>query len=472
MLKRLEEGVILKLDKEIPLVMLIEMSTEALTVSRLVRRMKNVLEIEVGEVWVEGEISNLRKQASGHQYFSLKDANAQISAVFFKGSAARSKVNLEDGKKLKIFGEVSIYEARGTMQLIVRKVEEIGQGDLQARFEQLKKALHGEGLFDQDRKKPLPPFPHRIGVVTSPTGAALQDMLNVLSRRAPWVEVFLYPCRVQGKGAEKEIVAGIKRFGSAALKGEPAVDVVIIGRGGGSLEDLWNFNEEEVARAISECPTPLVSAVGHEIDFTISDFVADERAPTPSAAAELVVPDREELLVKVEAKRLRLERHVKSVFSNYSQQLKRLHEGALSRSSERVLKEPQMRLAELEQALNTAFHSHTQRKSQAFMQAQLRLRSKHPQHFVERRAQILSVLKSSLQQSMAVRLEKHTSTLARLASLRSALGPDSAFERGFSIAYDEEGKIIRSAKQAREEKKLTTRFHDGVVESEVTPTSD
>ena len=280
-----------------------------LTVTQLVRRLRNLLEIEVGEVWVEGEVSNLRKQASGHWYFSLKDEHAQVACAMFGAIRREGSSVLADGVKVRVFAEPTVYEARGQLQIVVTRVERAGLGDLQARFEALKARLNAEGLFDPAAKRPLPRFPHTIGIVTSPTGAALRDILNILGRRAPWVRVVLAPVRVQGKGAEAGIARAIGRLGNPAAHGIPRCDVLIVGRGGGSLEDLWNFNEEVVARAIAACPIPVVSAVGHEIDFTIADFVADLRAPTPSAAAELVVPDRTDLLRHLTALRRQLGRH-------------------------------------------------------------------------------------------------------------------------------------------------------------------
>ena len=246
--------------------------------------MKNLLEIQVGEVWVEGEVSNLKKQGSGHWYFSLKDAGAQISCAMFGARKREGSDALEDGAKVRVFAEASVYEARGQLQIIVQKAERAGAGDLQAKFEALKRKLAAEGLFDADRKMAIPGFPQKIGIITSGTGAALQDILNVLTRRAPWVQPVLFPVRVQGRGAEMEIAQAIAKMGDPEKFGYPRCDVLIVGRGGGSIEDLWNFNEEVVARAIAACPVPIISAVGHEIDFTIADFVADVRAATPSAA--------------------------------------------------------------------------------------------------------------------------------------------------------------------------------------------
>lgn len=253
-------------------------------VAELTRRIKALLESDIGMVWVEGEVSNARTYPSGHLYFTLKDESAQLSAVLFRGVASASKVAVKDGAKVRILGELTVYEQRGQYQLIVRRVEEAGLGDLQRAFEELKARLTAEGLFDPARKKRLPLLPRTIGVVTSPAGAVIRDILNVLGRRFPDRHVVLAPVRVQGAGAAAEIAAAID-----LLNARGGVDVLIVGRGGGSLEDLWAFNEEVVARAIARSRIPVISAVGHETDFTICDFVADVRAPTPSAAAELVI---------------------------------------------------------------------------------------------------------------------------------------------------------------------------------------
>ena len=234
----------------------------AMSVTQLVRRIKNLLEIQLGHVWVEGEVSNLRRQPSGHWYFSLKDEGAQISCVMFGARRREGVQAMEDGARVRVMAEASVYEARGQLQIVVTRVEAAGVGDLQRRFEELKRKLQLEGLFDAGRKKPIPGFPRVIGLVTSGAGAALQDILNVLGRRAPWVTAVLFPVRVQGKGAEREIAEAVRQMGEPEKYGHPRCDVLIVGRGGGSLEDLWNFNEEMVARAIAACPIPVISACG------------------------------------------------------------------------------------------------------------------------------------------------------------------------------------------------------------------
>src|SRR6516165_5522572 len=246
-----------------------------LTVSELTRTVRDVLEGQIGDVWVEGEISNYRKQSSGHHYFTLKDDRSQIACVMFARSyGAQAQIQLSDGMKVQAYGRVTVYEARGQYQLIIQLVQSKGQGLLQARFEALKRKLLAEGLFEKDRKRALPKFPRRVALVTSPTGAALQDMLNIFQRRNPWLSILICPVRVQGDGAAAEISEMIRHVSAHAQ--EFKVDVMIVGRGGGSFEDLWEFNEESVARAIYSSLVPVVSAVGHEIDFTIADFVADD----------------------------------------------------------------------------------------------------------------------------------------------------------------------------------------------------
>ncbi|MCH8137038.1 MAG: exodeoxyribonuclease VII large subunit, partial [Proteobacteria bacterium] len=261
----------------------------AITVSQLNRKAKMLLEQGLARLWVEGEISNLARPASGHMYFSLKDDGAQIRAAFFRQRQRGPTIQLKDGDKVLAYGRVSIYEARGDYQLIVEQIEPAGAGALKREYDKLRLKLAAEGLFDEDRKQPLPKLPQRIGVITSPSGAAVRDILTVLRRRFPSVPVTIYPAAVQGDAAPGELIAAL----ADAVRRDDC-DVLIMGRGGGSIEDLWAFNNEQLARAIAACPIPLVSAVGHEVDFTIADFVADVRAPTPTAAAALVVPDRAE----------------------------------------------------------------------------------------------------------------------------------------------------------------------------------
>ena len=439
----------------------------ALSVTQLLRRMKLVLEGEIGELWVEGEVSNLKKQGSGHWYFSLKDEGAQIQCVMFSAAKREGAAALIDGAKVRVFAEASVYEARGQLQVIVRQVERAGAGDLQAKFEQLKRRLQEEGLFDAERKKPLPFFPRVVGIVTSESGAALQDMLNVLSRRAPWVKVVLYPVRVQGKGAEFEIAKAIERMGRPDDFGLPRCEVLIVGRGGGSIEDLWNFNEEIVARAIAACPLPIISAVGHEIDFTIADFVADLRAPTPSAAAELVVPDAATLRARLAQLRRRCERMIQERLSQDRRQLETLRRGVLQRDGERLLREPVMRLDALADRLLSALESSLGASQIKLRELGLRHRGHHPARVLERRVESLLTTRKQFETACANAVQHKGERLMQLAGLLRALGPESAFQRGFSITLDSQGRLVRSAHELKPGDELRTRFADGEARSRV-----
>jgi exodeoxyribonuclease VII large subunit len=298
------------------------------SVTEVTQDIKVILEANFEGLWVEGEISNLRSPSSGHFYFTLKDNNAQLPAVLFRGSAMAVKCRLHDGLKVLVFGGIDVYEKQGKYQLLVRKIEPKGLGDLQLAFEQLKKKLFAEGLFDEDRKKKLPLLPERIGIVTSPTGAAIRDILNIIERRFSNSNIIINPVRVQGEGAAQEIAEAVDEFNRM---GE--VDVIIVTRGGGSIEDLWCFNEEAVARAIYRSRIPVVSAVGHEIDYTISDFVADLRCPTPSAAAELVIGKKSEMIDSITGMRDALNYMIENTIQEYINRLRLAQEN-------RVFKDP------------------------------------------------------------------------------------------------------------------------------------
>ena len=440
---------------------------QALSVTQLLRRMKHALESQVGELWVEGEVSNLKKQGSGHWYFSLKDAGAQIQCAMF---GARKRVGadaLEDGAKVRVFAEATVYEARGQLQIIVQQVERAGAGDLQARFEALKRKLHAEGLFDAERKRRIPAFPKRIGLITSESGAALQDILNVLTRRAPWVQAVLMPVRVQGRGAELEIARAIERMGRPEAFGLPRCEVLIVGRGGGSIEDLWNFNEEVVARAIAACPIPIISAVGHEIDFTIADFVADLRAPTPSAAAELAVADGAELSERLAQWRLRLQRLTRERLTRASLALSALKRGVLQRDGEKLLREPMLRLDTARGRLGQAVRAAVDAAAVRLDAARAGHRAHPPARVIERRLEFLTHVARRLERAGSEPLHRRTEQLARLRGLVRALGPESAFQRGFSITLGADGKALRSAAGLQAGDLLRTKWRDGEASSRV-----
>lgn len=439
--------------------------SKTLSVTQLLRRIKNVVEIEVGEVWVEGEVSNLKKQASGHWYFTLKDDHAQIQCAMFGARKRSGHEALQDGAKVRVFAETTIYEARGSLQIIVMRAEAAGLGDLQAKFEALKRQLNAEGLFAAERKKAIPRFPRRIGIVTSETGAVIQDIQQVIARRAPWVRLYLLPVRVQGKGAEREIAAAIAAFSDPERFGLPSCDVLIVGRGGGSLEDLWCFNEEIVARAIARCPIPVISAVGHEIDFTIADFVADLRAPTPSAAAELAVPDSAELANRLQLLHRRIKQNTAARLQQWQYQLEAMRRGALQRRGERLLREPVMRLDNIRDRLQRAIERQWQQRMQRLEQLQTAHRTLHPRLILQRRETGLEELRRRLHGTMQQAILHQENHLRHLEVMLRTLGPESSLQRGYSITFDEKGNIIRSAKDVSEGMNLTTRLADGSVKS-------
>jgi len=439
----------------------------AISVTQLARRIRNLLEIEVGDVWVEGEISNLRKQASGHWYFSLKDESAQISCAMFGARRRTGHEVIEDGAKVQIFGEASFYEARGSTQLIVKKAKAVGLGDLQARFEALKHKLDQEGLFSRDRKRALPRFPRVVGIVTSPTGAALQDMKNIFLRRAPWLTIVLFSVAVQGKGAERGIAQAIRRAGKASAEGLPQPEVLIVARGGGSLEDLWNFNEEIVARAIAACPIPVISAVGHEIDFTISDFVADLRAPTPSAAAELAVPDQAELRERIGSLGSRLKRVVEGRLNRLADQLDYCERSLFSQPAEKKLQYPIFRLEGLRRAFLTAVKDSMRDRERLIEDYQANWKHYHPREVFKRRQEKLDASQSDFINAAEAALGAQENRVEQLGSLLQALGPGSIFKRGFSVTYRADGEILKSIDTVSPGDELTTEVGDGKIKSVV-----
>lgn len=443
-------------------------SSKTLTVTQLLRRMKQLLEMQIGQVWIEGEVSNLRKQASGHWYFSLKDEGAQISCAMFGARKRTGAEFLEDGRKFRVLAEASVYEARGQLQVIVLQVKVAGIGELQAKFEQLKQTLAARGWFDAAHKQALPAFPRVIGLITSGSGAALQDMLQVLGRRAPWVQPVLMPVRVQGRGAEREIALAIEQMGAPERWNLPRCDVLIVGRGGGSLEDLWNFNEEIVARAIFDCPIPIISAVGHEIDFTIADFVADLRAPTPSAAAELAVPDGAECRARVDQLQRRAQRVMAGSYERAQARLDQLRRSLARRAGPRLLMEQMLRVDHLRQQLELLSRARLAHSQARLAQLSSRHLAQRPDQVLDRRERAFNDLRHRLQRSARDRLAVYQQTLHQQHAILRALGPISVFQRGFSITLDREGKLIRSAKQLASNTEMITQFADGRVTSHVT----
>lgn len=440
---------------------------QVMSVTEVTRQILTLLEKNIGTVWIEGEISNYRKHSSGHHYFTLKDADAQIACVLFARTASTlQRLVLTEGMAVQLFGDVTVYQARGQYQLIVQLIQTKGHGLLQAKLEALKAKLSAEGLFDTARKRSLPRFVRRIGVVTSPTGAAIADFLNVLHRRHPGLQVVINPVRVQGQGAAAEIAAAIADF-SKEKKTIGLIDLIVVTRGGGSLEDLWEFNEESVVRAIAESPVPVVSAIGHEIDFTLSDFVTDLRAPTPSAAAELIAADAITLLEKANFLLMHLMRAVMNSIERSKNKLFYLEATPFFRSSERLLAELQQRKDGIEEKLFRQISERCEKLSSSLTTITVHLRSLHPHaRLVEARHHF-----HSYQQRLRGQMVHNKQLLAaRVENLRSsmaALNPDATLARGFTITRNEEGQILTSSKKRTEGEKLNTQFFDGIISSTI-----
>ena len=435
------------------------------SVTEVTATVRRLLEERVGTVWVTGEVSNLRVQSSGHIYFSLKDANAQLACVCFRDDARATRDLLQDGRKVVLKGNVTVYEARGQYQLIVTNVELEGVGALQVAFEKLKQKLAAEGLFAPERKRSIPELLHRIGIVTSPTGAALRDVLHVIERRQPSLEIVLARCRVQGQGAADEIACGIRWLNEWAA-GRHRLDAILVTRGGGSLEDLWAFNEETVARAIFHSEVPIVSAVGHEIDFTISDFVADLRAATPSAAAEMLtegmVRRRQWLreatphLFDLIGQRLRAERQN---WTRLAARMARSH-------PRRVLNERLQRLDGAQTALVRCTKKELRRHQLDVLGFSQRLARVKPSRTIALRRQVLAELKRRLQDVAHHALGSHDQRLQVAATRLRLLSPQHVLERGFSITRDaSSGKVIRDAKQVGAGQRLKTKLAHGEIRS-------
>lgn len=436
---------------------------KALTVTQLTRRVKEALERQLGALWVTGEISNHRLQSSGHHYFTLKDAGAQLSCVLFKGSAQFVRTPLADGLMVQVYGEITVYEARGQYQMLVKKVQAAGQGALQMRFEELKRRLAAEGLFDGEYKQEIPRLPRVVAIVTSPTGAALQDMLNILRRRAPWLRILIAPVRVQGAGAEHEIAAALQLLTEENGRALPQIDTVVVARGGGSLEDLWCFNEEVVARAIFACPLPVISAVGHEIDFTIADFVADLRAPTPSAAAELLAPDHGELMAALGQQERRMTRCAQQAVERGRRVVELMSRGPLQYDVERLLLPWRQRLDTMGEGWERLAREDVQRRVAGVQLLQHRFEMQRPDRQLAERAATLEVLGERLNARVAAAMERRRAVLENQAGLLRTLGPEATLERGFTCTLDAQGRVVREAGQLQPGDEFETRFRRGKV---------
>src|SRR5881227_1290577 len=421
---------------------LFQQTSKVLTVSELTRTIRGTLEAKFGAVWVQGEISNYKAHPNGHQYFTLKDARAQIACVIWRDTMGPLRTPLADGARVQIYGNVSVFEARGQYQLNVQILQTRGAGLLQAKFEALKRKLEAEGLFDAARKRTLPKFPKRIGIVTSPSGAAIRDMLNVLRRRAPWLSILISPVRVQGSGAAQEIAVAIRELAKPNENFSP-VDLIVVTRGGGSIEDLWEFNEEIVARTIADVTVPIVSAIGHEIDFTICDFVADLRAPTPSAAAELIVPDIVDL-----------RRHMDACARGIGREL-------VNR-----LRDSQQRMDHARETLRRCLAHKIDNYRRGLSHALATLQARSPVRELMMRRNRFGDLQRRFTELPTRGLENARHRFQRIEGILRVLGPDATLRRGYSITRNERGELIRTIAVVHPKMKIRTRVSDGEFESQ------
>src|SRR6266496_2501572 len=410
-----------------------QQTSKVFTVAELTRAIRGTLETKFGAVWVQGEISNYKLHPSGHQYFTLKDTRAQIACVIFRNTMPPLRTPLADGAQLQVYGNVSVFEARGQYQLSVQILQPRGLGLLQAKFEALKRKLEAEGLFDAARKRALPKFPRRIGIVTSPSGAAIRDILNILKRRGPWLQILINPVRVQGVGAAQEIAVAIREL-AMPNKNWSSADVIVVTRGGGSIEDLWEFNEEIVARAIFNSSVPVVSAVGHEIDFTICDFVADLRAPTPSAAAELIVPDI-----------IDLRRHMDNCTR------------AIGRELFNRVRDAQQRLDHARETLRRCLSHKIDSYKRGLLHIIRALQTRSPaRELIMRRNRLVDLNRRLLTSPPRV-VENAKQRFRRIEGILRVLGPDATLRRGYSITTNDHGEVIRTVAAIHSRMKIRTR---------------
>jgi exodeoxyribonuclease VII large subunit len=437
-----------------------QQNRQILTVSQLNRAAKDLLETYLPLLWVEGELSNLSAPSSGHWYFTLKDGGAQVRCAMFRNRNLLVRFKPEAGKKVVVRAKVSLYEGRGDYQLIVEHMEPAGAGDLQRQFELLKEKLQAEGLFDVDHKKPLPPWPRRLGIVTSPTGAAVHDILHVLRRRFPALPVIILPVAVQGNEAAGQIAAAIEIANRHDL-----CDVLIVGRGGGSLEDLWVFNEEIVARAIYASEIPLVSAVGHEVDFTIADFVADVRAPTPSAAAELISPDCQALLHKLRQHKHQLARCMAAHLRQHRQQVNHLR-ARLQHPGQKLQAQAQ-KLDHLEIRLRRAMSASLHQAHQRVERFEHKLQRFNPQRLLASHAHHLQVLTLRLEAAQRKQQDARQQRLQQAAGLLQSVSPLNTLSRGYTILLTQEGRAVRRADEVVSGQELTAKLHQGELVCEV-----
>jgi len=435
------------------------------SVTELSREIKGMLEGKFPDVWVAGEVSNFRAAGSGHYYFTLKDANAQLRAICFRNQARYLKFKPQDGISVIARGRLGVYEARGEYQLYVELLEPAGLGALQLAFEQLKARLAAEGLFDPARKKPLPLLPRTVGIVTSPAGAAIGDILRVLRRRFPNMNALLYPAKVQGEGAAQEIAAGIEYLNRHAL-----VDVLIVGRGGGSLEDLWAFNEEVVARAITASRIPTISAVGHETDFTIADFVADLRAPTPSAAAELVVHRKQDFVSELSERARRMSQVLRLKLSESRGRLTELAMHRVFQTLATRIAERAQRVDDAAVEMNRMIREKLGESRHRWLETSAGVVRYDFGRLISLKGAALAEPDTKLSTQFAVYLNDRKARLSQVAAILSERSPLTILNRGYSITRNAQGHIVRDAAQVAVGDEIAVQLHRGRLAAEVKKT--
>jgi exodeoxyribonuclease VII large subunit len=436
------------------------MNTEIVSVSQLNQQVRMMLETRYASFLVQGELSNVSTPASGHVYFTLKDSKAQVKSAMFRSQVSRNAYQLKSGDEVIVRAKASLYDARGDYQLIVQSVKPAGVGQLQLAFEQLRDQLFAEGLFEPEIKKAIIPAQHCLGIVTSSTGAALQDILNVLKRRAPNLHILVFPALVQGKDGAKQICAAIERANQ-----DKRCELLIVGRGGGSIEDLWNFNEESVARAIFASSIPIISAVGHETDVTISDFVADLRAPTPSAAAELASFDQSDLILQFKQLSQRLMRSYQHTLLQCKQQLN--VQASRLIDPKRQLQQYQQRCDELEQRLQSAIQRILKTNHENKTRFAHRLELQNPINKIELKKDHLAQQQQALLRALMHRLDHCKQQFSQQAAMLDAYSPLKTLTRGYAIAFDENHKVVHSIKQVSSGDTLNIRVNDGEIQSKV-----
>ncbi|QYY37079.1 exodeoxyribonuclease VII large subunit [Ruficoccus sp. ZRK36] len=429
-----------------------------LSVGDFTRQVKELLESNLPPCWVRGEISNLRRQQSGHVYFTLKDSRSQLSCVLFRGDAMRQRAELRDGLQVVVYGQVSVYEPRGTHQLICRVVMEDGAGRLQQEFERLKQKLSAEGLFDAERKRPLPSLPRAVGFVTSPTGAAIRDFLSILARRGWRGRIVVIPAQVQGNGAAEQIVAGIE-----AAQRVDGLDLLVVGRGGGSLEDLWCFNEEIVARAVAACSLPVISAVGHEIDFTLSDFAADKRAETPSAAAELISSGYLEMLDRLDLARDGLHELAARTLERLGHRLDAAGSGLERRHPQPRLEQASLRLDDLNNRLRSGLRHILSDRRSVLKDSIHKLAAYTPESVLRVAGVELKAARERTERASSVQLRQKREYLKQLRTRLENASLKKALDRGFAVARDERGELVCAKSGLKPGQRLALDFRDGEI---------